>query len=102
MSEFEAVVWWVGQEDLEHIMPEDLEFLPEWLGDQVRSIGGRNGRGRLWMSPRFKEFTVNFDDASPSMSVACSNRAGIVICRSDLPYLARLPGLITDSNLNRV
>ncbi len=101
----ELAIWWVTPGNEMHLQHrvEEVDALPSYISTQVHSLFGRPMRGRLWVSaeiqPPLKE--IPWDDSKPYASRATES-GGIVVYRKDLDTLSRMPGFITDLNLNLI
>lgn len=109
----EYLVWWVSARDIWVIDPDriTIEFpdMPAYIVSEFRSMAGRNGRGRLWVAPeiRVEEITWRDDSlaaryADPDPDISKMTAGGIVIHVSDVHHVRKLPGIITDLEMNLV
>lgn len=95
----EYCIWWLSGIDCDRI-PEDIEEqLPAYICKEVRSLRGRNGRGRLWVPSEIPIEEIDWDITKP-MAAEASKAGGIVIKKEDVKHVACLPGFITDTSLN--
>lgn len=98
------LIWWLNQADCQAIGQELTAEVPQYLRDQYRSRLGRPGRGRLWQSSEAIPDDVSVDPW-PDTALArvfSGDYGGIVIRPDDLPHVAQLPGVVTDTTLRRV
>jgi hypothetical protein len=112
-------VWWLTQADYE-AMGAIPEHLPTYIQDEVRSLNGRPGRGRLWVSPTFEKSTgvedvtklarqlKERDTMTPAAGAEAIERwtvltsaGGIVIEAEHMVLLRGLPGLVTTLSYER-
>jgi len=101
------LIWWTSEADCHAITgrattPHAGRKWPKYLITEYTSRLGRNGRGRLWVDKQFGEVAV---DPWPDTNLARrlgDAHAGIVIRDVDLTVVERLPGIVTDFNLNPV
>lgn len=100
-------VWWLRPAAIKQLVAhsEDtrdlwrLLHVPEYIGLELHSAAGRNGRGRLWPAGRIDCDDLAFPDDHPNAAY-CLEAAGIVYWRRDLTGCCGLPGLGTDWQLN--
>jgi hypothetical protein len=92
------LIWWTSQADHERVTP--LDTWPSWLYDEFRSRAGRAGRGRLWVSSKFKDAPEEaaWDESKWTCQIA-NDAGGIVIPLGDLHHVWMLPGFITDFSM---
>jgi len=97
------LIWWLIERDYPLFRPEDLDRLPDYIRDEVRSREGREGRGRLWVPAEIDCEEINWDDQNPLCRLISSESAGgIVFHQRDFDKVMNLPGFVTDINCNRV
>ena len=103
MNSDKFAVWWVNQSDRETFRenPDLWMGIPVYAARQLRSSVGRPGRGRLWVDSDIDVEGMNWDDNAALAPVALKC-AGIVIHRKDVPFVANLPGFVTDWDLRRL
>lgn len=99
-----TLIWWLSQYELEEV-EEALKKLPnedfpEWLMSELRSAYGRNGRGRLWAAKQFEGASVDPWPSTP-MGKYLGRCAGICISEAEIELLNQLPGIVTDTKLER-
>jgi hypothetical protein len=78
--------------------------MPTYIRNEYRSLLGRAGRGRLWVSEELSlpdDFNISWPDTTLAARLA-DDYGGIVIREEDLRMLAALPGITTDLELWRV
>jgi hypothetical protein len=98
-------VWWCPSKDDDKLQDlyEEVGTLPEYIAKEARDIMGRPRRGRLWISNAIKPRidSIEWDDTKP-----CARRAvesgGIIIYKKDIDILARMPGFVTDLQMNMI
>lgn len=98
-------VWWLTQADYE-AMGATPEHLPKYIQDEMRSLNGRPGRGRLWVSPSFvwdNDFTMKPAKGAETIErwTIIASAGGIVIEREHITFLQGLPGLVTTLSYER-
>jgi len=96
-------IWWTSQTDYAVLGEVALELLeaPQYLQSEYRSRLGRAGRGRLWSAPQFDVKSIDWDEAK-AMSLKLEDCGGIIIEDAELELCLKLPGLVTDMNMNRI
>lgn len=101
----EYLIWWTDQVESETIIgqpwyKEALDKAPDYINKQFQSRLGRAGRGRLWVAD---DIGFPGDDRpwpeKPAANLA-ERRAGIVIKAEDKDHVFRMPGFLTDLELN--
>lgn len=100
------LIWWLCQQDCEEIGPiSSCNPVPKYIADEYRSLLGRNGRGRLWVSSEIeKEFGsfIPWDDNLPIAKRLGESYAGVAFRREDFKFVQLLAGIVTDCKLVRV
>jgi hypothetical protein len=106
----DVAIWWLSQHNMQAIEANGGlgDDLPSWLKTEFRSLYGRNGRGRLWVSEAFDvngESTISaiqFPEPPTFLSAYLSEHCGgIVIAETLASQLIGMPGVITDLRLRR-
>lgn len=96
------LIWWINQADCDAIGRELPTEYPEYLKDQFASRRGRPGRGRLWTHDSLGHAEVDPWPETPLAKVLGEGYGGVVFKEDDLGLLWQLPGVITDTKLNKV
>jgi hypothetical protein len=96
----EPLIWWTSQWDCEAITSR--AGWPKYLREEYESRHGRNGRGRLWVAKRFGTVAVDPWPETPFANRLGEDYAGIVIDPKDAALLRALPGIVTNTALERV
>jgi hypothetical protein len=102
-SDRSLFIWWVDQAACEKIAAEGLlkENVPQYLRDQFNGRFGRPGRGRLWSDGQFGDAQVCPWPKTALAEELSKDSGGIVIWAKDHSFVASLPGIVTDLELNR-
>lgn len=99
----DLAVWWLDNAAIEIVLDDMNVELPGYIWNQVRSMDGRNLRGRLWeASP---EFGASIDPdrfEETALGRSLQRMGGLVMWRQDLGYLVGMPGIVTDLELRRL
>lgn len=100
-------VWWLSPADFSAIDATGQEVeLPVWLLREYHSARGRNGRGRLWISPELNgapdRLSCVLSWPVTAVAAYCATCAGLVVTRKEVPLLSKLPGIVTDRDLVRI
>ncbi|MFH1896607.1 MAG: hypothetical protein ABH814_04050 [bacterium] len=74
---------------------------PEYIAREYISRYGRNGRGGLWIPQEISLTGIPWDTSNP-ITKRLEKCGGIVFFRKDLSKLKGYPGIVTDTNLNKV
>ena len=102
MNEEQYAVWWLSEEDCKQMnYTELLDSLPDYIAREFRSLLGRAGRGRLWVSANIPITLIEWDE-SQSLTKAAAWCGGIVIYREHAIKAAGLPGFVTDLDLKPI
>lgn len=103
MDRKDILLWWTNQIDCEHVSRLDPE-LPDYIATQFESRYGRAGRGRLWVDKHFKDLNIQVDPwpDTPIARFLGRDSGGIAFLRDDLGHVEKLPGVITDLDLNEI
>jgi hypothetical protein len=110
----ELLIWWTTAREASEaeLAVLDAAGVPEYVRAELRARTGRCGRGRLWIPEALADaFAAAL--AAPLHSpaawarplgrlIAHEQSGGIVFRRADLPFVARLPGFVTDGRLDLV
>jgi len=103
-------VWWTNQPQAESITDRQLKSVPAYLRKEFYSRMGRAGRARLWIAKSLKadDFQI-FPWPTTELAEEFAGRrgpekdaAGIVFRKEHLSKVQKLPGTITDHELNIV
>ena len=105
----DLLVWWLSQSDCEVIDREpqvSMAFWPKYLTAQYQSRYGRAGRGWLWVDrsieSEYGEIEIKPWPDTPLARLLGQLCGGIVIRKTDRHFVANLPGVLTDLNLEPV
>lgn len=99
----EPLIWWTSSADMDELRRGKRRYrLPRYLREQIGSRDGRAGRGRLWVDESFGDVAVDPWPETPFAKLLGEKFAGIIIHRQDLQDVMRMPGVVTDLNLQRV
>lgn len=88
-------VWWLSEVDDENFTDDTIGELPEYIADEVKSLRGRSGRGRLWVPVTFGEVEATWSDDNPVCRLL-GNHGGIVILKKDVDHLPKNVGVVTN------
>ncbi|NBX49632.1 hypothetical protein EBT25_06745 [bacterium] len=97
-------IWWTTQSDTEKIGEDgfdDRTDVPEYLKTEFNSRYGRNGRGRLWISPTLEgaPSEIPWDETKTACRmITKGSMGGIMMNRADIALLPQGIGFITDLN----
>lgn len=98
------LIWWLSQQDQEQIAEERQDGnigFPKYIEDELDSMYGRAGRGRLWISNECEDESFEvYPWPDNEMGKICGNCSGLVFVEEDLLVLEDLPGMVTDRELN--
>lgn len=99
------LIWWTDQADADAIPDDMLINFPDYIRQEFASRKGRNGRGRLWVSPQLpwphEGCSLDWNQEKIACRVIDSgSHAGIVIDANDIDQLAGLPGMVTRLDLS--
>ena len=97
-----CLVWWLNQADCSAIGDSLPKHFPGYLREQYMSRLGRAGRGRLWADEKFGEVEVSPWPETPLAKVLGKDYGGIVIDELDFELVFDLPGVVTDTHLQRM
>ncbi len=95
------LVWWLSGEDCGQLAGViNLLPLPAYIKGEFSSRLGRPTRGRLWIDGnQFGDYDGLTWNESVPISEALEGCGGIVIWKHHAPFIERLPGFITDTQL---
>ena len=93
------LIWWLTKEEQAQITPEQWLSVPIYIKNELRSLEGREGRGRLWTPEDINVEEIPWDDQHPNAE-RLKHAGGIVFHDSDKEALEGLPGLVTDLKLD--
>lgn len=96
------LVWWLTQADCEAIGDELPGEVPEYIREEYKSRRGRVGRGRIWVSRRFADVSIDPWPDTPLAKHVGEKAGGIVVCEWDSRFLSQFPGIVTDTTIRRV
>lgn len=109
LTEFQArghLIVWVEDGDWYQFLQKSHEEVPEYFIEELKNRQNRPGRGRLWISPKFRDVpligAINWKLDEPSTELLSVHFGGIVIEANDLYSVLSIPAIITDMNLNVV
>lgn len=80
----EYLIWWVDPSKI-----DATPGVPAYIRNELRSMHGRNPRGRLWVADGIPVTEMTNPERAPL------GRGGIVIRSGDARFLRQLPGFIT-------
>lgn len=100
-------VWWLRPDAIKQLVAHSADTrdlwrtlgVPAYIGEELHSAAGRNGRGRLWPAGGIACDDLTFPDSHPNAAY-CLQAAGIVCWRRDIAGRYWLPGLATDWQLD--
>lgn len=101
-------IWWLLPSEIHQLLgvgDSAVDLLgrlrvPLYIAEQVRSAGGRAGRGRLWVPSNIHITGIEWPSIENAGSVRAGECAGIVIWACDAKAMAGLPGLLTNTNFS--
>lgn len=100
-------IWWTSSYDanaIGHDIEVQFPDIPQYIVNEFHSRLGRNGRGRLWTPNGFPVEEIAWREETLAARYADNGEggmtgAGIVIRLEDMHHLRKLPGIITDLNM---
>ncbi len=96
-------IWWLSSHDAKFMqmeMDDGFITLPEYLKSELRSVNGRPGRGRLWVSKSLTKQDFQVDPWPDTlMSRYYGECRGIVVQQAEFDLIKGLPGKLTDFEL---
>ena len=96
-------IWWLNQSQTESVLQmEIVKNLPEYIQKQLENRHGRAGRGRLWVADELGHVQVDPWTDTPLSKDLRSDFGGIAFRSKDYYILKNLPGIITDTKLNKI
>lgn len=100
-TEASLLVWWLCEEDMDAIGEELPGDWPVYLRELYRSLMGRAGRGRLWVTCGMERAQIKPWPDTPIGRRIAVDYGGIVIDAGHRLLLIDAPGIVTDLQLKR-
>lgn len=101
--ELHAYIWWLSEADYKLLSTDIVDGLPEYISDEVRSLEGCSGLGRLWVPAVFGKVEAKWSDDNPVCRLLLQVSAGgIVISAPHIGILPKNIGVVTDIDCNLV
>lgn len=103
MEDNTIYIWWLNQSQTESVLQmEIVKNMPEYIQKQLENRHGRAGRGRLWVADGLGHVQVDPWPDTPLAKDLGSDFGGITFRSKDYYILKNLPGIITDTKLNKI
>lgn len=111
MNNNKLIVWWLSANNFNPF--KGIKYpknFPKYIFEELHSLLGRNGRGRLWINcavwkknERHQIITISEKYwNTPLAEYLAEFCGGIVIKKSDYKYVKNFPGIFTDLKLKRI
>ncbi len=93
------LIWWLTGDEQAQVTKKEWLRVPIYIKDELKSIEGRERRGRLWVPKDIELEGIEWDYKHPNTE-RLEKAGGIVFHSEDKEFLEELPGLITDLKLD--